>query len=344
MPGPSFYVAVEAVRHARSWQQLSLALALAAHGRWVAWELATPLGVVLSKFGKLAVGSKRIPVRKCSLRVSESGEPSMDTDWWDALEEALDEATARFSPVVSSSWEMQLDEWCASHPGKLAVLDADFRYVALSEGMASWHGVSSMSHRGRELREVVGDIADVVEPVVRHVLEHRVGRDVVITGALPGERCAVHHVTYMPIELEGEVLCAALVQHHASSESSDAVAVGLSTACDLHGEDSMSQVVLWDVDEGSTKVVLEVEKLRELFVACLSACGPSKVAYVKVRRVGPWLSMAFRSRVMRRLELPDWDVEALRVAVLEDGDVQVRIPLVQAANGGEGLLQFAAGR
>src|SRR5262249_28051093 len=60
-------------------------------------------------------------------------------------------------------------------PLGLAIHDADFRYMRVNHALAQINGVPVHAHRGRTVRQVLGDTAaDVLEPLLRQVHETRV--------------------------------------------------------------------------------------------------------------------------------------------------------------------------
>jgi PAS domain S-box-containing protein len=64
-------------------------------------------------------------------------------------------------------------------PLGLAIHDADFRYVRVNHALAEINGVPARAHRGRTVRETLGDAAaDVLEPLLRQV--HRTREPVTI--------------------------------------------------------------------------------------------------------------------------------------------------------------------
>ncbi|KAM3095238.1 PAS domain-containing protein [Phormidesmis sp. 146-12] len=56
-------------------------------------------------------------------------------------------------------------------PIGLAVLDCDLRFVRINSRLAQINGLSVEVHLGRSVREIVPDLADAAEPLLRHVLE-----------------------------------------------------------------------------------------------------------------------------------------------------------------------------
>ncbi|MEP6516953.1 PAS domain S-box protein [Microcoleus vaginatus] len=63
-------------------------------------------------------------------------------------------------------------EWLyQTTPVGLAVLDKDLRYVRLNHLLAQTNGLPVEAHIGRTLREIVPELADTAEPLLRHLLE-----------------------------------------------------------------------------------------------------------------------------------------------------------------------------
>jgi PAS domain S-box-containing protein len=56
-------------------------------------------------------------------------------------------------------------------PVGLCVLDADLRYLRINDRLAAVNGVPQEAHLGRTVRDVVPDLADEIEPIMRRVLE-----------------------------------------------------------------------------------------------------------------------------------------------------------------------------
>jgi PAS domain S-box-containing protein len=56
-------------------------------------------------------------------------------------------------------------------PIGLCVFDREFRFVRINERMAEFNGFSTHDHIGKSLREILPNMADLLEPEMRHVLE-----------------------------------------------------------------------------------------------------------------------------------------------------------------------------
>ena len=55
----------------------------------------------------------------------------------------------------------------------LCILDADFRFLAINQTLAAMNGVSADAHLGKSVREILGDIAELVEPQLKKIFETR---------------------------------------------------------------------------------------------------------------------------------------------------------------------------
>jgi PAS domain S-box-containing protein len=94
-----------------------------------------------------------------------------------------------------------VDSVFAAAPIGLAFMDTNFRYARVNEALARINGLSAEEHYGRTLREVLGDLADEIEPYHRRVIA--TGEpilDLQVTGlsaASPGVRNWL--VSYYPV-------------------------------------------------------------------------------------------------------------------------------------------------
>jgi PAS domain S-box-containing protein len=89
-------------------------------------------------------------------------------------------------------------------PLGLAIHDAQYRYVRVNHALAELNGLPARAHRGRTIREVLGDAAaDALEPLLRQV--HETGKPVsvdsfrVALASSPGDRDRYFSVVYSPI-------------------------------------------------------------------------------------------------------------------------------------------------
>lgn len=95
-----------------------------------------------------------------------------------------------------------VDAVFAAAPVGLAFMDTNFHYVRVNDALAAINGLPAEEHYGRTLRDVLGDLADEIEPCHRRVIEsgepildlHVTGR----SAAAPGE---THNwlVSYYPV-------------------------------------------------------------------------------------------------------------------------------------------------
>jgi formate hydrogenlyase transcriptional activator len=90
----------------------------------------------------------------------------------------------------------------------LCILDKDLRYVAINQTLAEMNGVAAEEHLGKSVRDICGDLAELVEPQVRRVLETRLPIfDLEITATLPNRPEPGHWIEhYIPIkDANGEI-------------------------------------------------------------------------------------------------------------------------------------------
>ncbi len=66
--------------------------------------------------------------------------------------------------------EQRLNAFFTAAPAGLAILDRELRYTQLNETLAQVNGRSVAEHLGRSVREVLPDLAPVVEPILQRIL------------------------------------------------------------------------------------------------------------------------------------------------------------------------------
>jgi formate hydrogenlyase transcriptional activator len=71
--------------------------------------------------------------------------------------------------ALAESEQLLTAYFSASKVG-LCILDTDFRYLAINKTLAEINGIPAEEHLGKSVREVLGDLAEVVEPQFQHVL------------------------------------------------------------------------------------------------------------------------------------------------------------------------------
>jgi PAS domain S-box-containing protein len=82
----------------------------------------------------------------------------------------------------------------ADVPVGLCVLDRDLRYTRINERLARIHGIPAADHLGRTVREIVPDLADALEPVLRRVLDTGQGiQDLELSGSTAAVPDRIHH-------------------------------------------------------------------------------------------------------------------------------------------------------
>ncbi len=81
------------------------------------------------------------------------------------------ERDLRESQALAQSQLLEIEAIYQTAPIGLAILDAELRYQHLNQGLAEINGIASEDHIGRTVREIVPNLADEIEPLLRRVLE-----------------------------------------------------------------------------------------------------------------------------------------------------------------------------
>ena len=129
-----------------------------------------------------------------------------------------------------------LDSLYADAPVGLALLDRDLRFKRINVKLAAMHGVSVEDHIGRTLTEVLGKMGDELTPLYRRVLDEQIAISQEFAAKPAGDPDVIHHwhISYVPVELDGEVLGVhAVVQDITERKRSEIRAAFLSRAGEL---------------------------------------------------------------------------------------------------------------
>lgn len=88
------------------------------------------------------------------------------------------------------------------------ILDADLRYLAINETLARINGLTADAHLGKTVREVIGDLADQIEPELRQVLKTGEPRlDIQTSGSHRKETEVGHWIGhYLPITYDASAV------------------------------------------------------------------------------------------------------------------------------------------
>lgn len=119
-------------------------------------------------------------------------------------------------PEALTEPEKLLAAYFSSSTIGLCVLDSDFRYLAINNTLAQIHGVPAPDHVGRRVREVLGDVADVVEDEFRRALSGEPVLNSEFSAFLPARAEVAHWLAhFIPIKnASGTVnrVCAVVVE------------------------------------------------------------------------------------------------------------------------------------
>jgi len=104
-------------------------------------------------------------------------------------------------PDALSDLEKLLAIYFVSSAVGLGILDAGFRYLAVNDTLAKMNGVPAADHLGKTAREILGDLADRVEPDFRRVLSSGEPVSLQVPGKLPSREEARQWILhYLPIK------------------------------------------------------------------------------------------------------------------------------------------------
>jgi formate hydrogenlyase transcriptional activator len=84
----------------------------------------------------------------------------------------------------------------------LGVIDAQLRYVAVNEALGEMNGLPAPEHLGKTVREVLGSVADTIEPILRRILATgEPALNVELSGHLPMRKDVGHWLYhFIPIK------------------------------------------------------------------------------------------------------------------------------------------------
>lgn len=84
----------------------------------------------------------------------------------------------------------------------LGLVDLDLRYVRVNDALAGMNGVAAADHEGRSIRDVIPALADLAEPLLRHVIESKQPViDLELDGPTPADPDVDRHflASYYPV-------------------------------------------------------------------------------------------------------------------------------------------------
>ena len=103
-----------------------------------------------------------------------SSAPRLESDAqrFTALLEMTDVVSGRRDPAEAllESEPLLTTYFNASRVG-LVILDTNLRFLAINHALAEMNGIPAEAHLGKSLREVLGDVAELLEPQYKRVFE-----------------------------------------------------------------------------------------------------------------------------------------------------------------------------
>ena len=99
-------------------------------------------------------------------------------------------------PEALSEPEKLLAAYFSSSTVGLAILDSEFRFIAINHRLAAMNGLAAADHLGKAVREVSPDLADEAEPEFQRVLATGEHANFEISATLPGRGEAAHWIVH----------------------------------------------------------------------------------------------------------------------------------------------------
>ncbi|MBD1812646.1 PAS domain S-box protein [Microcoleus vaginatus DQ-U2] len=90
---------------------------------------------------------------------------------FDATERKKAELALQESEQTVRRQLLEIESLYQTTPVGLAVLDKDLRFLRINQRLAEINGLSVEAHIGRTVREIIPDLADAAEPLLRHLLD-----------------------------------------------------------------------------------------------------------------------------------------------------------------------------
>jgi PAS domain S-box-containing protein len=136
----------------------------------------------------LGVGSKTWAVVSTFTKITEEMQSQLIGISADVTERQSMEAELRENRATLQRQLAEIETIYQSAPIGLSVLDTDLRFVRINQRLAEINGLSVEAHIGRTVRELLPDLADTAEEVLRPVLETGEPRlNVEIRGETPAQ-------------------------------------------------------------------------------------------------------------------------------------------------------------
>jgi PAS domain S-box-containing protein len=134
---------------------------------------------------------------------SQADFASTHRDFFEAARHELDRAEEQLSSVLNRLAESErqarrelaeLQAIYETAPVGLGIIDSELRYTRINERLAGINGIPAADHLGRTVREVVPDLADAAEPLLRQVLDTgQAVQDLELSGTTAADPGEVHH-------------------------------------------------------------------------------------------------------------------------------------------------------
>ena len=119
-----------------------------------------------------------------------------------SIERRRAESALRAREARTNDQLIQLETSYQTAPVGLGLLDTNLRYLRINEALAEMNGVPVADHIGRTVREIIPELAETIEPLIRRVIDTgEPARDLEISGATPRQPGVTRYwrVDYWPM-------------------------------------------------------------------------------------------------------------------------------------------------
>ena len=117
--------------------------------------------------------------------------------WSDSSRAPNDEPTPTFDTSALGESAKSIAGFLEASTIGLCILDTEFRYLSINEALAAMNGLSPTEHLGKTVREVLGPLADEIEPHLRLVVASGAPTQTFeISAVLPGRDVQTHWADY----------------------------------------------------------------------------------------------------------------------------------------------------
>ena len=210
------------------------------------------------------------------------------------------------SPLLLANSEKLISAYFSSSTVGLCILDPELRFIAINETLARMNGLPASSHLGKSVRDVLGHVADVLEPHFRNVLATGTHEQFELSTTLPSRKESGHWIEhFIPILDDNsrvKQIAAVVVEITAQKKLEVSLAA---TGQKLEGEIKKLQALLeisrlladnWDLPQIFPRISAQIRRVLRQEYASFALQDPSTGMLVRQAMDFP-LGKGFTSRL-----------------------------------------------